>query len=378
MNSKFLSVAPTLLQCQNQNDFPDQLPDFLSSFSPAGPVEPFQTPFYEGVLDSSLGSRSPFTSDYASEDSFVDVMSPVSPSPEQLDETRGPSARNAELSARAHRKRKQSKNVNTNDGCDSDSAGSRSPTSDYTDMSMSPGPSNQSTSWDNEEEDIRRKRLARKAELARVSRKKKKDRIEELESQLVHLQNELRNARSMAAVKSEPINCQPENAAPAAAAPATATADGRLNRAMSDFANPNYLGAFYTAFIDKVREDMSQIDHLQGSMQSLCLRFVQWIMNQNDKFYEDPCGLWHSLFYQEVGATETQLAQLHELRKEFAQKQLMSGPDMVSQAFECLRKAMDDSSRLMGAFAQIFSPAQLVVFFQWVERFGPVCIKINL
>lgn len=366
MNSKFLSVAP-ILQCPNPNDFPDQLPDFL--FSPTGPVEPFQTPFYEGVLDAnSLGSRSPF-SDYASEDSFVDVMSSVpSPTPEQQGEVRDQRIRNAELATR--RKRKQEKNIsNANDGCDSDSAGSRSPTSDYTDMSMSPGPSNQPTSWDNEEEDIRRKRLARKAELARVSRKKKKDRIEELESQLVHLQNELRVARSMAAVKSEPINCKPEDGV---------NADARLSRAMSDFANPNYLGAFYTAFIDKVRDDMSQIDHLQASMQSLSLRFVQWIMNQNEKFYEDPCGLWHSLFYQEVGATEMQLAQLHELRREFAQKQFLSGPDMVSQAFDCLRKAMDDSSRMMGAFAQIFSPAQLVVFFQWVERFGPVCIKINL
>lgn len=352
MNFKFLTVAPTL-QCQPTNDFPDQLPDFLS-YSPTGPVENFQTPFYEGVLDANSLGR---FSDFPGEDSFIDVVSPVPTLVPDQDEARRQHARNA-------RKRKQEKN---NDGCDSDSAGSRSPTSDYTDMSMSPGPSNQ-PNWD-DEEDVRRKRLARKAQLARVSRKKKKDRIEELESQLVQMQNELRIARSMATVKSEPINCRPEDGT---------NADSRLNRAMSDFANPNYLGAFYTAFIDKVRDDMSQIDHLQASMQSLCLRFVQWIMTQNEKFYEDPCGLWHSLFSQEVGASETQLAQLHELRKEFAQKQLLCGPDMVSQAFDVLRKAMDDSSRMMGAFAQIFSPTQLVLFFQWVERFGPVCIKINL
>lgn len=360
-SSKFLSVAP-ILPCQTSNDFlpPDQLSDFFSQFPTSDPIEPFQAPYFDdGVLDA--GSRSPF-SDYASEDSFVDVMSSIPQVPDQ--------ALECKAIARNRKRQKQgSNNISNSDGCDSDSStsGSRSPVTD--DMSMSPGPSH-SNNWD-EEEDLRRKRLARKAELARVSRKKKKDRIEELESQLAQMQNELRLARSVSAMKPEPMSEVHNNSQ-------QPNASDRLSRAMSDFANPNYLGAFYTAFIDKVREDMSQIDQLQTSMQSLCLRFIQWIMNQNDKFYEDPCGLWYSLFSQEVGASPAQLAQLLELRKEMTQKQLISGPDMVSQAFDALRKAMDDSSRMMGAFAQIFSPAQLVLFFQWVERFGPVCIKINL
>jgi len=382
MNSKFLSVVQNL-QCQTTNDFlpSDQLQDFLSTFSPAGPIDSFQTPFFDGgVLDAdSLGARSPF-SDYASEDSFVDVMSPVPcPAPDQEEVRRQRLARKAEL-ARASRKRKQQVNsANNFDEGDSDSSasGSRSPQSDYTDMSMSPGP--QPSYWDaGDDEDVRRKRLARKAELARVSRKKKKDRIEELESQLTQMQNELRVARQMSA-NPESLLCKPEMENNIPIIYPQPSASDRLNQAMSDFANPNYLGAFYTAFIDKIRQDMTQIDQLQASMQSsLCLRFVQWIMNQNDKFYEDSCGLWYSLFSQEVGASPTQLAQLLELRKEFAQKLSMPGPDMVAQAFDALRKAMDDSSRMMGAFAQIFSPAQLVLFFQWVERFGPVCIKINL
>jgi hypothetical protein len=244
---------------------------------------------------------------------------------------------------------------------------------------MSPGP--QPANWDAlDDEDVRRKRLARKAELARVSRKKKKDRIEELESQLTQMQDELRIARQVSRVKSEPIITKPEvEINKIMSCPTQSNSSDRLNQAMSDFANPNYLGAFYSAFIDKIREDMTQIDQLQTSMQSsLCLRFLQWIMNQNDKFYEDPSGLWYSLFSQEVGASASQLAQLLELRREFAQKQSISGPDAITQAFDALRKAIDDSSRMMGAFAQIFSPAQLAQFFQWVERFGPVCIKINL
>jgi len=261
---------------------------------------------------------------------------------------------------------------------DSSTSGSRSPLSDCTDMSMSPGP--QSPNWDLDEDDLRRKRLARKAELARVSRKKKKDRIEELESQLSQMQNELRIARQMSSATKPELVCKNEiENHNTIVCPKQSNASDRLNQAMSNFADPNYLGAFYTAFIDKIREDMTQIDQLQTSMQSsLCLRFVQWIMNQNDKFYEDPTGLWYSLFSQEVGASAAQLSQLLELRKEFVQKQPITGPDMVSQAFDALRKTMDDSSRMMGAFAQIFSPAQLVQFFQWVERFGPVCIKINL
>jgi len=270
-------------------------------------------------------------------------------------------------------------NSNNFDEGDSDSSGSRSPCSDYTDMSMSPGP--QSPGWDGcDHEDVRRKRLARKAELVRVNRKKKKDRIDELESQLYQMQNELRIARQC--VPKTDV-CKPQmeisNHLPIVC-PQPSNMSNRLNQAFSDFANPNYLGAFYTAFIDKIREDMTQIDQLQASMQSsLCLRFVQWIMNQHDKFYEDPSGLWYSLFSQEVGASPAQLDQLLELRKEMLlQRTPIGGPDLVSQAFDALRKAMDDSSRLLAAFAQIFSPAQLVLFFQWVERFGPVCIKINL
>lgn len=422
------SVEQQNFRCQINmtNDFSSSSSvdhDFLSPFSPSAlpssSIDSFQTPFFDegGVLDSS----SPFSA-YNNDDTFIDVMSPpvglssststfVQKEGQEEEIRRQRLARKAEL-ARANRKRKKqvndnndSNNSNIQDEGDSDSSssGSRSPScpsyassSDYSDMSMSPGP--QPTNWDggfDEEEDVRRKRLARKAELARVSRKKKKDRIEELEAQLTQMQNELNIARQMfttggGAIKTEPV-CKPEimeqqyhNSQPVAISypPSqqinVATAD-RLNRAMGDFANPNYLGAFYSAFIDKVREDMTQIDQLQTSMQSsLCLRFVQWIMNQNDKFYADPCGLWYSLFSQEVGASSTQLLQLLELRKEFPQNVSISGPDIVSQAFDALRKAMDDSSRLMAAFAQIFSPTQLTLFFQWVERFGPVCIKINL
>lgn len=381
----FSSVAPNLpFQTISNNDFPSTDQDFLSPFSPT--TDSFQAPFFdEGVLDSndSLDSRASFP-DYNNVDSFIDVVSPlpsVQPPPEQEEVRRQRLARKAEL-ARANRKRKKQVNNIANshnyEG-DSDSSlsysGSRSPSSDCSDMYMSPGP--QPVSWDGgfEEEDVRRKRLARKAELARVSRKKKKDRIEELEAQLTQMQNELTIARQLcasAAIRTEQT-CNPGQPV------ASNFASDRLNKVMGDFANPNYLGAFYSAFIDKIREDMTQIDQLQTSMQSsLCLRFVQWIMNQNEKFYEDPSGLWYSLFSQELGASSAQLFQLLELRKEFAQKLSISGPDMVSQAFDALRKAMDDSSRLMAAFAQIFSPAQLTSFFQWVERFGPVCIKINL
>lgn len=422
-NSEFLhSSVVQILQCQTNttNDFsssPSSIDqDFLSPFSSSST---FQTPFFDegGILSSNSDSLS-FSEYDNSEDCFVDVMSsPVSApllhlSAQEEEIRRQRLARKAEL-ARANRKRKKQVNDDNihysnnsssfrnleNEG-DSDSSlssfGSRSPSPpcDYSDMSMSPGP--QPSNWDGgfEEEDVRRKRLARKAELARVSRKKKKDRIEELEAQLAQMQNELNIARQLstfsgAISKVEPVcNKQIEQSnhqqhynptADISSPPSYVAAAERLNKAMGDFANPNYLGAFYSAFIDKVREDMTQIDQLQTSMQSsLCLRFVQWIMNQNDKFYEDPCGLWYSLFSQELGASPTQLVQLLELRKEFAQKVSISGPDIVSQAFDALRKAMDDSSRLMAVFAQIFSPAQLTLFFQWVERFGPVCIKINL
>lgn len=57
-----------------------------------------------------------------------------------------------------------------------------------------------------EEADLKRKRLARKAELARVSRKRKKMRIEELEADVARLRAELEQERKRSGVEKEAIS----------------------------------------------------------------------------------------------------------------------------------------------------------------------------
>lgn len=204
-----------------------------------------------------------------------------------------------------------------------------------------------------EGEDVKRKRLARKAELAREGRKRKKERIAELEKQLADMQLELdrEKMRSQAALS-------------ATGARARAAAIGSVPQA--------------TLLAGSANSQKYTVNNLQSLHPCLFVRFLQWILNQNNDFYCDPTSLWFSLFLQEVRVSADQFDQLFNLHQDCVEMSLSSlGSDVFEPAPDPLRQSLHQSTQLLQSFMHILTPPQLIVFFQWVERYGDVCLKIN-
>lgn len=225
-----------------------------------------------------------------------------------------------------------------------------------------------------DEDDLKRKRLARKAELARVSRKRKKDRIEELEAQVQGLQAELLSERQSKKINSEAQLEYKLTSSIAAIVHGNASTPQIAHSLVSNF---------FSLFCKQKAAAVLQIESIQA-VASPCLpsRFLQWVFSQSDKFYQDPAGLYTSLFSQELGATPQQLEQLTTLRyfytSTLSTAASSTGRSPVDSLAAVLRAQIEQGMVTMERFMQIFSAQQLVLFFKWVERFGPICIKINV
>jgi DNA-binding transcriptional MerR regulator len=103
-------------------------------------------------------------------------------------------------------------------------------------------------------------------------------------------------------------------------------------------------------------------------------------MSQNDKFCQDPSGLWNSLFCVEIGCTVDQIKELMALRTTVKKQSKNAGH--VEKAYnkltQALTRQLHQSNDNLTKLRSIFTPLQLAKYFEWVHRFGPVCVKINL
>lgn len=245
------------------------------------------------------------------------------------------------------------------------------------------------------EAELKRRRLARKAELARESRKRKNGRIEELEAQVLELQTQL---EAKTASASSPPSAPSAAAVNTPGSPQTVLgclekvtiavqqADSQLDLAIRAVVatDPSQqcsaaVRQVYESFTNKLL-----LSHVLGeqarvaSKACLPVAFVHWVLAQSDKFYRDPSGLWSSLFMQELAATPSQLDRLLALRRSVQGPASPDAGSGVAPASPSSELCLADQKRLMEGFLQTFSPQQLVLFFHWVEKFGAVCIKIKL
>lgn len=198
-----------------------------------------------------------------------------------------------------------------------------------------------------EEADLKRKRLARKAELARVSRKRKKLRIDELESEVADLKKQLENERKRARTACL-LHAQQSSSSPNCTKDLSA-AISAITQAQSTDDSQVLVQKFYNAFKKKVDVVTGNLDVLsQGSKPCLPVRFVQWLMSQNDKFYSDPNGLWSSLLSQEVGASPEQLSSLADLRKDLQTNTLgcWAEVDKAAMRLDLLLRSHTSSQRI--------------------------------
>lgn len=202
-----------------------------------------------------------------------------------------------------------------------------------------------------EGEDLKRKRLARKAELAREGRKRKKERITELEKQLADMQLELdrEKRRNHAAIN--------------------VTSSG------ADRAKASIGGILQTIPLGSACAQMYNVN-VQSVHPCLFIRFLQWILTQHNNFYCDPASLWFSLFLQEVRVSANQFDQLFNLHQECIDTSFSSFSGLDEQS-HFLNQTLHHPTHMLQRFMHILTSPQLIVFFQWVERYGDVCLKIK-
>lgn len=245
-----------------------------------------------------------------------------------------------------------------------------------------------------EEADLKRKRLARKAELARLSRKRKKTRVSELESEVAQLKEELSRERAkVTELENERLkrmisSSQGENS--------STNLDDRLKAKFLELcqvplekasANPAVVQTAVQDFVDAYKSKSAcnglQMAGFEKSFSScVATNFVRWVLNQGDRFYnvENPSGLWSSLFKSDLGCSPEQLQKFLDLRTNIQGK--LREWSEVETAFRKLsplmRSYFNESAATLESFVSLMTPAQSVQFFQWVDKFGEVCVKINV
>jgi hypothetical protein len=208
-------------------------------------------------------------------------------------------------------------------------------------------------------------RLARKAELARANRTAKKNRLVELESQVKQLQQELEQERQR-----------------------QSSSQGLSNQHIA-------IDAELSANINNLEQCLSS----SAQSQPISTKFLTWLCTQkNESFYassnnsalsgvEAPAasvGLWSDLWHNELGCNAQQLAQIHQLRGEIAQKKLnwTNHQQELTELTEKFRSAavqrVQADADNLAALQAIFTPQQFADYCNWVKKYGEICLKINV
>jgi len=263
------------------------------------------------------------------------------------------------------------------------------------------------------EQTVKKQRLARKAELARMSRKRKKTRLTELEGEVAQLKEELERERKQRKIAADNLvavqsQLRVNQALAAEQDLSTALSDTALmeeNKQLHESlrkvmgAAPTAANAtagaqqMYQAEVQRLVTDLVQVVNRKQSntvqqvrplqkqlTATLQLRFIEWALSQKEAFYADQSGLWNSLFVREVGLSQDQLSSIILLRQAIQQqKQIAAEMQSSFVKFNAAVAAYaQHSSANVDKFVSMFTPEQLAKFFAWVETYGSVCVQINI
>jgi len=234
---------------------------------------------------------------------------------------------------------------------------------------------------------------ARKALLAREGRRKKNVRMNDLELQVAALQAELEKAKeenkrlvaeqSNGVVKRRRKKSRVMSTTPDQAISAIVESDFPIHQ--SEDKLHQLVIDVSEAFKAQATTAEAHVRCIENNiMPCTPLRFLDWVLTQRDAFYEDESGLFYSLFRDEMKATPEQLQQVLELKKIMIER----GADKVKdQVLVSAFRAFDQLLRVKGSLSQpeyferlrsIFTPKQLAIYFKWVQKFGPICVKIHV
>lgn len=229
----------------------------------------------------------------------------------------------------------------------------------------------------------KRKKLKRKAELARLSRRKKKQRMGDLEAQVEGLENIIRqlkaeNASLRDSVKQRELDVLIKQE--------KITTVGELLKEIPKKPSlaSDYVSKLIQGYGSQTEKSKATLDLLKEMLEpSVPLQFLDWVLNQKDAFYADEEGLFLSLFREELKVTQLQLKKILGMRptveKEDPSSALATEKDTLTQLLKRLEQhSVWDQDKRFERFCSILKPSQVISYVEWVQKFGQVCIKIKV
>jgi len=265
---------------------------------------------------------------------------------------------------------------------------------------------------------IKRVRLARKAELARLSRCKKKSRLNELEEenqrlkimidelkqqQLALTEEQIKFKTEGAANTSNTVEDKSSDSVKVTSESVVQSLDECVDRLLDFCKSPasahliplQIKQLFAVQHGNKIllNAAISILNSVRNRILPIYSSFLIWILSRNDYFVNDPAGLWKELWSDYLKISPGQMTKLMELRAKL-QKQFQnqtsplsakpakfvndqSSNDQFSHVVNELVSQQVQSSDNLQFLADLLTPDQLIAYFHWVKQFGHVCIKIN-
>eukprot|EP00468_Gymnochlora_sp_CCMP2014_P008031 CAMPEP_0167754332 /NCGR_PEP_ID=MMETSP0110_2-20121227/8211_1 /TAXON_ID=629695 /ORGANISM="Gymnochlora sp., Strain CCMP2014" /LENGTH=525 /DNA_ID=CAMNT_0007640199 /DNA_START=36 /DNA_END=1613 /DNA_ORIENTATION=- len=210
------------------------------------------------------------------------------------------------------------------------------------------------------------KRKARKAEVARACRKRKKAYIQSLEQKAETLERKLSEfTRTSAKAKSEEERHRDEQM----------KLLNEMEKEMS-LQHPELkeLKKLVTKFVSNSRRSQElhyqQIEKTRKSITpGAQAKFALWGLDQDDEFYAQP-GLWKTLMTDEIGLDENQVQSLLRTRASVREVkvELLSLQNKLIELRKNLTTHLNKRHKLLDKLMSTLKPVQLARFLLWVQK----------
>jgi hypothetical protein len=220
------------------------------------------------------------------------------------------------------------------------------------------------------------KRLAKKAEAARASRRRKKVYIQSLEEKFSRLSARLAE-----------LEAGPDQAR-AMIHEAQKNEQKEIRQRLDDIlSNPDAdcymeeIRELLSAYIQNGRKKQNTAEYYLGRCEtaltpSLQVKFAMWGLGQTDDFYDQP-GIWRTIMGEEIGLSEQQLQEMKRFRDAVQQARgsLQNVCGRLKKLKDNVRIHIANRERHVDELAGMLNPLQIAKFCNWVDK-NPLCMQM--
>mmetsp|Transcript_43461 Transcript_43461/g.69951 ORF Transcript_43461/g.69951 Transcript_43461/m.69951 type:complete len:565 (-) Transcript_43461:170-1864(-) len=219
---------------------------------------------------------------------------------------------------------------------------------------------------DNEDPEKTSKRKARKAEVARACRKRKKAYIQSLEQKAAALQRKLAEMASNASQSKSEEDVHGEE---------QKNILNEMERAISSpLPDSKEIKKLIHRFVANSRQHRDHFwRHAENTLKSINpgaqAKFALWGLDQDDEFYEKP-GLWKTLMSDEIGLDDTQMKKLLRCREKVrdTKNELLEIQNRLIGLRKLMNEHLAKRYKLLDRLLENLKPIQAARFFLWVSK----------